>query len=217
MPVSIDGMAGSAGEGRSVPRRRYWVLPKVQGRFIGWMVVSSAVIATVAAWVVLLLVWGPLRNRIAWAESNVNADVFFAETMGRVFLTTALMILFFGALSFLLGLVISHRVAGPLFRLSRAAGRATDVKYRERVKLRERDYIHDFAEKFNQMMQRFEKEHTAHREALGGVEVQLAAVAEELGSGRMADEEVRRCIETSLDILRGVSSREDSEGSGETR
>jgi len=206
--ASIEGVVGHAGESRSVGRRRYWIMPKVQGRFIAWMVVSSAVIATAVTWVVLLLVWAPLQNKVAWLESGVDADVFFAQTMARVFLTTGLMIAFFGALSFLLGLLISHRVAGPLFRLGRAAGRASDAKYSERVTLRERDYIHDFARKFNRMMERFEEEHTAHEEALAGVETQLAAIAEDLRSGRAADDEIRRRIETGLDILRRVSPRE---------
>ena len=206
--ASIEGVAGHSGEARSRARRRYWIMPQVQGRFIAWMVVSSAVIATAVAWIVLLLVWAPLHNKVAWLESGVDADVFFAQTMGRVFLTTALMIVFFGALSFLLGLLISHRVAGPLFRLGRAAGRASDAKYGERVTLRERDYIHDFARKFNRMMERFEEEHVAHQEALAGVETQLAAIAEDLRSGQAADEEIRQRIETGLDILRSVSPQE---------
>ena len=215
LTASIEGTARNAGEGRTRLRRRYWVMPEVQGRFIAWMVVSSAVIATVVAWVVLLLVWAPLRNQIAWAESNVDADVFFAQTMVRVLLTTLLMIVFFGALSFLLGLFISHRVAGPLYRLGRVAGRAAEVKYSERVKLRERDYIHDFAEKFNRMMQDFEKEYVTHQEAMGAVEAQLAAIAEELGSSRITAEEAQQRIEGSLGMLRGASVRKDPEAGGE--
>ena len=211
LTASLNRLVGCAGEAGSVGRRRYWIMPQVQGRFIAWMVVSSAVIATTVAWVVLLLVWTPLHNKVAWLESGVDADVFFAQTMGRVFVTTALMIVFFGALSFLLGLLITHRVAGPLFRLGRAAGRASDAKYSERVTLRQRDYIHDFARKFNRMMERFEEEHTAHQEALAGAETQLAALAEDLLSDEAVDEEIRRRIEKGLDILRSVSPQERRE------
>lgn len=204
----------TVGHPGGVFRRQYWVLPNLQGLFIKWMVATSAVIATTASWVLLLLVWGPMHKHFVWAGQGIDADTFFIQMMGRVLATTGLLVLLFGGLSFLLGLFVSHRVAGPLHRLGRVAGDAAAGRYGERVMLRERDYIHGFADKFNTMLRHFEERHTAHRRAICAIEDELIALTDEVRAGNMAPDDVERRVRASLDAVRGSCANEGGQGDG---
>lgn len=144
-------------------RSRRWVLPGLQGRVITWQVLMAAMVAAAAAWVILLAVWMPISDRLMWVGNAAAAEELFEQACVRVFITTGLLILAFGAIAFVSGLIISHRVAGPLYRMSQVARSAADGEKMAPLRLRRRDYIHGFADDFNQLLISMQREHERNR------------------------------------------------------
>ena len=64
-------------------------------------------------------------------------------------------VLFFGI--FLVGLVYSHRIAGPVFRLERHMRGIASGKELTKIKFRTKDYFPELAEALNEMVVRLKK------------------------------------------------------------
>jgi len=191
-------------------RRRYWVLPKLQGRFIAWLVASSAVIATTVAWAVLLVVWAPLQHKLVWAGTGIEPGAFFLNLSLRVFATTGLLIMIFWLVSFLTGLVISHRIAGPLHRLGLLAEEATRGRYNGRVRLRRYDYVHDFAEQFNAMLEHFDERDRSHRRSLSRVRNELSKLESAAARGQVSPADLEKKLGETLRVFRQAETTLDS-------
>jgi len=144
--VSATLKAEAAASARSAHagRKRYWILPGLQMRMILWGVAVTALMATVAAWVVLLVVWPSFGSRFVWTSSGPNMDELFRDACMRVFLTTGLLVLIFGVIAFVTGLFVSHKIAGPVYRVRQVARRIAQGQPGQRVVLRRRDYMLDF-------------------------------------------------------------------------
>jgi len=56
------------------------------------------------------------------------------------------------SITFLLSIFMSHRIAGPLFKLKRFFGQAGTGKIGEKLFFRKSDHFHDIADSYNQMM-----------------------------------------------------------------
>ena len=171
-------------------RRRYWVLPKLQMRMIMWLVLVTSLLATIAAWVVLMAVWTPLGAHLVIAEPDVNVEKLFADACIRVFATTGLMVLVFAVIAYMVGLVVSHRIAGPLYRLSQAARRITHGQIPQHVSLRQGDYIKDFAEDFNEMTKALDYRMRSQEHALKELRIQLDTLERKRHEGELSPEEL---------------------------
>ena len=183
-------------------RTRYWVLPKLQARFVGWLVAISAVVATTVAWTVLLVVWSPLGTQLAWTGGNVDPDKLFWDATLRVVLTTGLLVAIFAMVALLTGLVMSHKVAGPLHRMTMVAGQVSQGQYRQRVELRRGDYIQDFADKFNGMLDHVQGRIEQQQVVLTNLQLKLAELDNAAADGKVKPEELEARIQEILQIMR---------------
>ncbi len=183
-------------------RKQYWPLPKLQRRFICWLVATSTVISTTAAWAVLLVIWSPLSRRFVWANGGPGQYDLFAQMCARVLLTTAILVVVFGVIGFVSGLIMSHRVAGPLYRLGQVAERVIRGGRGERVELRRGDYIHDFTAQFNTMLDSLEGRIVAQRRALTILEDLLSDLEKAAGSGRLTRGKLEGRLRDALELVR---------------
>ena len=127
-------------------RRQNWILPHLRGRMALWLVAAPALVATTAAWAALFLVWSPILDRAAWAMRGANPDRVFWDVCLRILLTTGALAVIFGIVALVAARIVSHRVAGPLHRMGEVALQVSKGRHHERVRLRDGDYIEDFAE-----------------------------------------------------------------------
>jgi len=193
-------------EQRHESRSRRWVLPTFQARVITWQVLLAAMVATAAAWVILLAVWMPISDQLMWVGNAAAAEELFRQACVRVFITTGLLILTFGAVAFISGLILSHRVAGPLHRMSQVARRAAAGQAEEPMRLRRRDYIHDFADDFNELLFAMQKESERHRKTWLIVEEALGRLGEKAVASGAPRGAVEAEIEETLQKIREIQA-----------
>jgi len=183
-------------------RKRYWVLPGLQARLVGWLVAISAVVATSAALAVLMAVWVPLSRRFVWAGNAEAAEALFWDASMRVFITTGCLIAIFALVAFVAGVIISHRVAGPLHRLERIARGVANGRYDVRATLRRGDYVHEFAEAFNGMLTHVQGRIGRHEALLARLDRELSDLAAASREGEFAEEALKRKLHEALRLIR---------------
>ena len=191
------------------PRSRYWIIPSLQRRMIVWSMVVSSVVATVAAWSVLLVIWAPVADQFQLMRTGLKPEDFFADICFRVILTTVLLVAIFGFIALVSGLFLSHRIAGPLYRIGQVARRVAEGRFGERVKLRRRDYVESFADEFNHMLEHVEGRLQRQQRVLDGLDVELRDLEHVSAEGRLPPEELNQRLLDALQTIRVAQTGED--------
>lgn len=142
------------------PKRRqvYWINPRFQWSVIGWMwICAGAVISVFYAGIRYFFYKFEKLGAMAGLPPEHEIFQFFAEQqdqMNRIFLGTSI-----GALIFLtlLGILLSHRVAGPVLRVQKHLENLAEGKTLEDVTFREKDYFPELAQSMNGFVAKYRK------------------------------------------------------------
>jgi methyl-accepting chemotaxis protein len=185
----------------ALQRRQNRILPNLRGRMALWLVAAPALVATTAAWAALFLLWSPILDRVVWSTRGANADRVFWDVCQRILLTTGALTLIFGIVALVVARIMSHRVAGPLHRMGEVALQVTNGRQHERVRLRDGDYIEDFAEKFNDMLDGIEARSRFHRNRMKAVQKSLSDLETGLTNGTVDAEELEARLREALRIV----------------
>ncbi len=163
MQGSLFGISTYSGVplAKKTNRRRTLIIdPRLQFRYL-----VLPILVTVTTGVCLFILFY-LQGEVLWA---VDADEAARAEMLAVRLQAAIavgaIILAHIALVVWLGLVASHRVAGPVYRFMKTMKAVSSVKAPLRVTLRERDQLKEMAREFNAMMERLAVEGTPSDES----------------------------------------------------
>lgn len=118
-------------------------------------------------------------------------------------INTALVIqlFFFLMVVGLLAVLLSHKIAGPLFNLKRAMRAVAEGDLAQRARFRKRDQMMDVKDEFNLMMKSVHTRVSADRSAVDAALRQLEAV---LGRGGLTPDIVKK-LEEARERLKGVT------------
>lgn len=125
-------------------RRLYYIHPKIQFPFAGFM---AGIVA------VELILFALTFLFIEQLSSHFSEDVATYLRYGSLLV----LIVFFTAINFLIGTRLSHRLAGPLVQILRALEKAKDGDFSVRTKIRANDYLQELCESVNILMENLEK------------------------------------------------------------
>ncbi len=185
-------------------RRQNWILPNLRGRMALWLVAAPALAATTAAWAALFLLWSPVLDRVGWSMRGANPDQVFGDVCLRVLLTTGALAVIFGIVALVAARIVSHRVAGPLHRIGEVARQVSEGRHHERVRLRDGDYIEDFARQFNDMLDSIEARSRFQRNRMKAVQKNLSELETALMDREVSAEELAECLRESLRIVQAA-------------
>ena len=187
----------------TAPRRsQNWILPNLRGCKALWLVAVPALMGTAAAWAALLPLWSPILGGIVSSMRGASPDGMFWRVCLRILLTTGALAVIFGIVALVAARIVSHRVAGPLHRLGEVALQVSQGRHYDRVQLREGDYIEDFAEKFNDMLDCIEARSRFHRNRMRAVQKSLSDLEAALVNGTVGAEELEERLRQSLRIVK---------------
>ena len=140
-------------------RKIYFINPPFQIRFIAFSIISSLII--------ILLVAGMQyyffhHYQTLGIQNGIPSDHIFFEFLNeqKSFLTLALLFLavIITIIQVTLGILFSHRVAGPLYRMNKHLQEITNgTAEKMTFQVRKDDYFSDVVDNFNTMIEKMEK------------------------------------------------------------
>jgi HAMP domain-containing protein len=102
----------------------------------------------------------------------------------QVLLLLVLSEVFVVAITFLISVFMSHRIAGPLYKLRQAFHTLGDGRWKGQLRFREKDYFPELAEDFNRMVERMNQGRRNEREAIAAAISRIEASLEKPGAAR---------------------------------
>lgn len=78
-------------------------------------------------------------------------------------------------ITFLISVFMSHRIAGPLYKLRQAFGLLSEGKWKGELRFRDKDYFPELAEDFNRMVERMNQGKRNERETISATIARIEA------------------------------------------
>ena len=128
------------------PRRRVFVID----REYQWRYLSTWLIMTLG-YVLIILVVLFVGLRIT-RETSTNPDSLTAQQLANLLWYNGAFVILLTIFLGLLTVLLSHRVAGPAYRLTQSLKRMLKGDFGFQIKLRRKDYLQDVASHMNQLI-----------------------------------------------------------------
>ena len=141
-------------EKRPYRRRRYVVKKEFQLKYVGLIVAVMLLSAVVSGYTIYYNSWVLLGSKLASVYPQGRLVQIFRSVNIRLVVT----MFFVTMLCVGIGILASHRIAGPVFRMIRFLGNVTNGDYSQRLCLRKKDELKDLAESINRLVDKLESE-----------------------------------------------------------
>ncbi len=133
-------------------RRRKYVIEKgLQFRYIGLVFALAFIASIVTGWTVLATLWHFLGEKLA----NVYPQGRLIYVLRTTNLALVRNLLLISPLIFILGLLFSHRIAGPVYRINKTLRDISKGNLSLKIRLREGDELVDLADAINNLTASF--------------------------------------------------------------
>ena len=147
-------MEKMSGQAKPYKRRRYIVKTEFQLKYIGLIVAVMLLSAAISGYTIYYNSWVLLGEKLANVYPQGMLVQIFRSVNMRLFIT----MIFVTMLCVGIGIIASHRIAGPVFRMIRFLGNVTGGDYSQRLHLRKKDELKDLAEAINKLVDKLESE-----------------------------------------------------------
>ena len=134
-------------------RRRYLVERKFQLRFAGMILLFMFAVALFCSLTIYYNTWMLLGEKLA----NVYPQGRLAGILKQANFVLFKRLLLITPLVGILAIVLSHRIAGPIFRIKKTLDEVIKGDYGKRLYLRNTDELKDVAESINSLVELLEK------------------------------------------------------------
>ncbi len=135
-------------------RTRLFIAKSFQIRYISLIMAFMFISAILAGYTVYVTTWIMFGEKLA----AVYPQGLLFDIVNKVNLVLLLRLIFLSPMVILIGLVLSNRIAGPIYRIRRFLDKVYDGHYECTLKLREKDELQDLAESLNQLVARMRAE-----------------------------------------------------------
>ena len=135
-------------------RKQYIVKKGFQLRYVGRIVAVAVLSAVISGYTIYYNAWVQLGGKLAYVYPQGQLSHIFRS----VNTSLALNMVFVLMLCIGLGIIFSHRIAGPINRMTRFLESLKDGDYSQRITLRKKDELKDLAEAMNKLAEKLERE-----------------------------------------------------------
>lgn len=135
-------------------RKRYFVRGDIQGRYLRMILISATLPALIVSACLYYLMGQLMAEELAFPDAIYQHVVPVWKQVGVIMLI-ALPIVF--VIIFIWGLVLSHKFAGPVFRIEEDLAKVAEGNYSVRVKFRKKDRLDSLAKGINEVLDQLEK------------------------------------------------------------
>ncbi len=135
-------------------RKHYIVRKKFQLKYVGLIVAAVLLSVLISGYTIYYNSWVLLGSKLA----NVYPQGMLMQIFRSVNTRLVVTMVFVTMLCAGIGILASHRIAGPVFHMIRFLGSVTNGDYSKRLHLRKKDELQDLAEAINKLVDKLESE-----------------------------------------------------------
>ncbi|MFH1798933.1 MAG: methyl-accepting chemotaxis protein [Candidatus Omnitrophota bacterium] len=143
-------------------RGRLLINGKFQIRYISLILGFMFITVVVTGYTVYATTWIIFGEKLA----AVYPQGLLLEIVKKVNAVLLLRMLFLTPLVAVIGLVLSHRIAGPIYSMKKFLKNVSDGDYSIRLRLRKKDEMKDVAEALNHLVEKLESERVKQRDKM---------------------------------------------------
>ncbi len=133
--------------------KNFLINPRYQLRYIIWLTTTGLFLVLINGVIAYSYIKENYITLVDLSPMTDEAKLQMYEELRHLILALSLTSLAFLMIVSLLGIVLSHRTAGPLYHFKRVFDEVKKGKHQQRVKLRPGDEFQDVAKSFNDMME----------------------------------------------------------------
>ena len=168
---------------RPVLRRRQYIIKKgLQFRYIGLVFGLALIASLVTGWTVFATGWYFLGEKLASVYPQGRL-VYVLRATNLALIRNLLLI---SPLIFILGLLFSHKIAGPVYRIEKTLGDISKGNLGLKIRLRDGDELVDLAYTINNLVENFNKTIISDKDIVIKIEKDLEEI-KRLASGQPCD------------------------------
>jgi nitrogen fixation/metabolism regulation signal transduction histidine kinase len=124
-----------------------------------------------------------------------GANIYF------IYKAVLAVILFLTICNITVGVYLSHKVAGPLYRFVMCSREVANGNLKIQVNLRKGDELRELEESFNEMTERLRSYVRRDREIITGIQASAKAIADNINKASLGKTEKDKILEAVKDIL----------------
>lgn len=174
---------------RPYRRKQYFVHKKIQSKYF----ILTILLLAVYTFIVVGAIFAPyiiaMFSDIP-AQKKLEAANVLLILHGNIWFSVGATIIFFGAMS----IFITHKIAGPVFRMKKVAREIAGGDLNARIKLRNGDDLQDMAEDINYLAAQIESFVSAMKEQDKDLSGYIAKLEKELDINRVDIESVKELL-----------------------
>lgn len=137
--------------------RNLWLNPSYQGRYIGLLMLCSVIVMFCYSSIFYLFVRDNFQMLMELAPASGEVRDLIQKDWDQTIQILFVLSFLFLISTFMIGLVFSHKVAGPLFKIRQVCERINRGEKDLRIHLRPGDHFKDLVEYLNYTFDRFQK------------------------------------------------------------
>lgn len=137
--------------------RNLWLNTRFQGGYIFWITITGLLLVALQSVVFYTFTRENYQILVDLSPMTPEAKAQLYSELGRIITILVAGSLIFVLLVAFMGLIFSHRTAGPLYHMRRVFEQIKAGDRSARIHLRPSDHFKDVAESFNEMMDGLEK------------------------------------------------------------
>ena len=151
-------------------RTQYWVSGKFQGKYVGIILLLTFLTAALCSYVVYY------TSMISFGEklANIYPQGRLVSTVNMINIRIMVSILLVSPLVALIGIYLSHKIAGPIFRMERFMSDMASGNFTGKLVLREGDELLMLADGINRLTESMKTTMINEKSGLEKVEKELA-------------------------------------------
>ncbi len=184
-------------------RTRLFILRRFQIRYITLILMFMFATAIMTGFTVYYTTWVMFGEKLA----AVYPQGLLLDIVQKVNTVLVLRLLFVTPLVILIALVLSHRIAGPIYRIQRFVKKLNAGEYADKLKLREKDELQDIAASLNGLVGKLVSEREKRNRCIDDLAQKLDGIEEELLSGQGGSKAFASKLKAVSEDLKKLRSR----------
>ena len=160
-------------------RTKLFIIRGFQIRYIFLILVFMFAIAILSGYIVYFTAWVMFGEQLARVYPQGDLLVI----VNKVNLALLVRLALISPLVILIGLVLSNRIAGPIYSIQNYLKELLEGRYDKRLKLREKDELKDVAEAINSLVSKLKNDQSLKEEIVEEMESQADKMEEIIRQG----------------------------------